>query len=106
MSIGSLGIIGSVAATPASQAKAGADKTQEATAAQERRIHSQAATENAAGIGKTDGSSETSDRDADGRRLWELPPEAKREDEKAPDEPPHHAIDPTGQSGSSLDLSG
>lgn len=106
MSIGSLGIIGSVAATPASQAKAGIDKTQEANAAQERRVHSQASAEDAAGIGVTDGSSKTSDRDADGRRLWEAPPEARREDEKGPDEPMQQAIDPTGQSGSALDLSG
>lgn len=106
MSIGSLGIIGSVAATPASQAKAGIDKTQEANAAQERHVHSQASAENAAGIGVTDGSSETSDRDADGRRLWEAPPEARKHEEQGPDEPVHQAIDPTGQSGSSLDLSG
>lgn len=106
MSIGSLGIIGSVAATPAAQAKAGIDKTQEANAAQERRVHSQTSAADAAGIGKTDGSTETSDRDADGRRLWESPPEARKHDEHAPDEPPHQAIDPTGESGSSLDLSG
>ena len=106
MSIGSLGIIGSVAATPASQSKAGVEKAQEGGAAQERHAHSQASAENAAGIGTTDGTTQTSDRDADGRRLWEAPPEARKEDERAPDEPLHQAIDPTGQSGSSLDLSG
>jgi len=106
MSIGSLGIIGSVAATPASQAKAGADKTQEANAAQQRHMHSQAAAESASGIGVTDGSTQTSDRDADGRRLWELPPEAGKEEEQVSEESAPKAVDPTGQSGSGLDLSG
>ena len=79
MSIGSLGIIGSVAATPASQSKAGVEKAQEGGAAQERHAHSQASAENAAGIGTTDGTTQTSDRDADGRRTARALPQDTRE---------------------------
>ncbi|MCE9605215.1 MAG: hypothetical protein K8U03_09980 [Planctomycetia bacterium] len=106
MSIGSLGIIGSIAATPASQAKAGVDKAREAADIQQREVHSQAAAEDAAGIGVTDGSTETSDRDADGRRLYEAPPEAHGDDAGENVEAAPNAIDPSGQSGSRLDLSG
>lgn len=106
MSIGSLGIIGSVAATPASQAKAGIEKAQESADAQQRRLHSQAHAENAAGIGTTEGSTQTSDRDADGRRLWEAPPEGREAEAAASEEAASKAVDPTGVSGSSLDLSG
>jgi hypothetical protein len=106
MSIGSLGIIGSVAASPASQAKAGIDKAKEAADVRQREVHSQSKAEDAAGIGVTDGSTQTSDRDADGRRLWEAPPEAKHGDAESSDETTPTAKDPAGASGGLLDLSG
>lgn len=106
MSIGSLGIIGSVAASPATQAKAGIDKAKEANDVRQREVHSQAKAEDASGIGVTDGSTQTSDRDADGRRLWEAPPEAKHGDGDASAEAAPTAKDPTGASGGLLDLSG
>lgn len=106
MSIGSLGIIGSIAATPATQAKAGIDKAKEAADIRQREVHANTKAEDAAGVGVTDRSSETSDRDADGRRLWEAPPEASHEHGQAGEEIGRSAIDPTGASGSTLDLSG
>ena len=63
-----------------------------------------------AGIGRTDGENhDANERDADGRRLWEAPPEAKADGENADDAANHPApgaVDPTGTSGSQLDLSG
>jgi hypothetical protein len=59
----------------------------------------------AAGIGQTDGEDhQTADRDADGRRAWEIPPQKNAEGDPA-DEPPQ-VKDPSGQSGGTIDLSG
>ncbi len=63
--------------------------------------------EDAAGIGTTRGDeNETSDRDADGRRLWEvtLGETPRRIDADVPGG--CGAKDPTGQSGTQLDLAG
>lgn len=106
MSIGSLGIIASVATTPAAQAKAGVDKAKESSDAQQRAAVAHAKSESAAGVGVTDESTQTSDRDADGRRLYEAPPEPPNGDAEAAEETAPTAIDPTGQMGSGLDLSG
>ncbi len=61
----------------------------------------------AAGIGQADGDNhQAADRDADGRRLWESRRRQAAEDGGS-DAPRRLEVpDPTGQSGSMLDLSG
>ena len=112
MSIGSLGIVGSLAGAPQASKGSEVAKNQETAAARERQVRTDTAAENAAGIGLTDGENHTAtDRDADGRLGYfrTTPEEPKPEEspaaEAAPVEPPQ-AADPTGTSGSQLDLTG
>ncbi len=111
MSVGPLGgIAGSVAGSPLAQSKGSdVERAQQDAANQTRRNQANQKAENAAGIGEADGEDhETADRDADGRRLWEAPPDAASDDataqegrsEKAPPK------DASGQRGNLLDLSG
>jgi hypothetical protein len=109
MSIGSLsGIAGSVAGTSLAQTRGSEiDRAQQESTARELRAHSEEKAESAAGIGEADGDNhETSERDADGRRLWEFPRRQGEQDvvSDAPDR--GKSLDPTGQSGNTLDLSG
>ncbi len=103
------GLLASAAGTSLAQSK-GSDATraQQDTAAQERRVQTDQKAESAAGIGQTDGEDHaTGERDADGRRLWEQMPGGRQNepgDENGTG--PHGCKDPTGQSGSLLDLSG
>lgn len=72
MSIGPVGIIASLAGGPVAQTKGSdIDRVQQEIAAQSREIKAADKAELAAGIGRPSGDAETSDRDADGRRLWE-----------------------------------
>lgn len=105
MSMGPLGgIVGSVAGTALSQTK-GASTEREAVqaATQEKADEVDLRAEKSSGIGQTESDSKSSDRDADGRRLWEQPP-------KEPDEAPGEeetdevqSIDPE-EDGDHLDL--
>ena len=61
--------------------------------------------ERASGIGETQEDQQTSDRDADGRRLWEAAAKKKAAAE-AEAEIDRKAKDPTGMSGNELDLTG
>jgi hypothetical protein len=109
MSVGSLGVIGSVAGTPLAQAKgADIDKNKADLGNQQRQVETSLKAEAAAGIGKTEGDAETSDRDADGRRLWELDGTARKAaaEETSEESTPPQAKDPTGERGGTLDLSG
>ncbi len=108
MSVGPLSsIAGSVAGTSLAQTRGSdVDRAQQESVARELRASSQERAETAAGIGQADGDNhETNDRDADGRRLWEF---RRRDEEEAGDDAPPRpeGRDPTGQSGSILDLSG
>jgi hypothetical protein len=108
MSIGALpSIVASAAGTQLAQSKTDVERMNVDVGAQQRQVNNQQRAEAAAGIGETDGQNhESEERDADGRRLWEAPPESKKKtDEAAKDEPPH-SRDATGQSGNFLDLSG
>lgn len=107
MSVGPLGFIGSIAGTPLSQAKgAETERTQEATN-QQRQVRTDDKAEQAAGIGQTDQDSEASDRDADGRRLWEAPAKQDETDESEPTErQAPRTKDVHGQAGNHLDLLG
>ncbi|HEX5442945.1 MAG TPA: hypothetical protein VFW87_03910 [Pirellulales bacterium] len=106
MSIGPTSFVGSVAGTPLSQAKgAELERAQHDAASQERQVAGDRQAENAAGVGSTEEESATGDRDADGHRLWEKPPEKLADNGDATADE-HRVKDPTGQSGSLLDLSG
>jgi hypothetical protein len=108
MSIASLGIAGSLAGTALPQRAADAEKAQRETTDQARAADATEQAENAAGIGQTEEDSQTSERDADGRRLWE---EQRRTKAKAAEPEPQTspaslAKDPTGARGTHLDLLG
>jgi hypothetical protein len=109
MSIGSLGLIGSLVTTPLAQKANDADKTVRDAADQAREVQANRQAEAAAGIGETEEDSQASERDADGRRLWEqplakqTPPEESDESEEAL---PLLSKDPSGESGGELDLLG
>jgi len=109
MSVGPLGgIAGSAAGSPLAQTSGSeVERTQQDATAQQARATSNQKAEAAAGIGETDGEDhETAQRDADGRRLWEEPPEPpeKAEEDEAP--VPPRSKDPSGASGNLLDLTG
>lgn len=109
MSIGSLLPLVSAAGTSLAQIKSSdVERTQQDATAHERHIASGEKAETAAGIAATDEDSQTEDRDADGRRLWEETAKAgsKAEATDAPLESPPKSKDPSGQSGNQLDLSG
>jgi hypothetical protein len=105
MSIGPLGIAASTAGVPLAQTKGSAvDRAQEAVGAERRRVYHEQKAAAAAGVGEPDGDNhETTDRDADGRRPWEEPPEAEPQ-AAAPDT--RQSKDPSQQSGNLLDLTG
>lgn len=110
MSIGSLGIVGGLAGAPLSQRAAEVERAEREAADQARESQADKRAEQASGIGQTEEDSQASERDADGRRPWEHPAEKKPE---SPDLPPPadaagpvRAKDPTGNSGSQLDLVG
>ncbi len=111
MSVGPLSFVASGAATPLAQSKGSdVDRAEQETSAQERQFQHELKAEQAAGIGETDGEEhETEDRDADGRRPWELPPkkgEPKAETDAASTDEPMHSRDATGACGNQLDLTG
>jgi hypothetical protein len=103
------GVLGSAAGAALSQtAGSEAERTQREGAAQQRQITADQKAELAAGIGQTEQDQESSERDADGRRLWEKPtpsPDAKKEAEPVATIA-RQSKDATGQSGTQLDLTG
>jgi hypothetical protein len=106
MSIGSLGLVGSLATSPLSQKGVEADKGVRETADQSRVAQAAQLAEAAAGIGETEEDSQAAERDADGRRLWERPggkPPAAAEAPPTSGEP-HPSKDPRGEAGGQLDL--
>lgn len=106
MSIGPLNLPAAVAGAPLAQTSGGEiDRATQQVASQARQAAADAKADSAAGIGQTDSDSETSDRDADGRRLWEGPPGRHSGDNPPHDDKPR-SRDPEGVSGNQLDLSG
>ena len=109
MSVGPLsGLIGSVAGAPLSQTKgADAERAQQEVAQHDRQVQGELKSETAAGIGAADGEDKaTGERDADGRRLWEAPPEAATNPEENDGQSQRHSRDADGVRGNELDLSG
>jgi hypothetical protein len=106
MSVGSLGgLVGSAAGSPLSQtAGSETERTQRDSAVKDRNVHALERAERAAGIGTTEQDQEASERDADGRRLWETPPDEQSDADAA--QAGRKSKDPTGQSGTQLDLTG
>src|SRR5438132_10437600 len=113
MSMGPVGgVVGSAAGTSLSQtAGSETERAQKESLAQHRQVDGNERAESAAGIGHTEQDQESSERDADGRRLWEAPGKRAKEskDEQAVEDAAAQARqskDPTGQSGTKLDLTG
>jgi hypothetical protein len=110
MSVGPLGgILGSVAGSQSAQSGSDIARARQEAIHHNRQAKLEGHAENMAGIAETDGEDHQSDeRDADGRRPWELPAEKKQAgqgDSPAEAEAPR-SRDVTGVSGSQLDLSG
>ena len=110
MTVGPLGFFGSIAATPAAQRGADTERVQQDGARQQGGIKSEQLAEAAAGIGQTDGDEHgANERDADGRRPWEISAEVTKPDSdiSATDAPPlRQSKDLTGATGGQLDLTG
>jgi hypothetical protein len=105
-------MIGSAVGAPVAQSQ-GSDvqRSQQDAAGQARETQMNQKAEQASGVGQTEQHEQASDRDADGRRPWELGPRPAAEEASAAVEPPIAAAssrpkDPTGWAGRHLDLQG
>jgi hypothetical protein len=108
-----MGFFGAIPVPPAPQAQGSeADRAAQESSTQSAQLANDAKAENAAGVGATDGEEHgAAERDADGRRLFEKQSGKRRAAGAIPaPEPPSPPIlpskDPSGQSGSQLDLVG
>jgi hypothetical protein len=101
-----LGIVGAAAATSLALRQNETDRAAQEGANHARQAAADRSAESAAGIGETEQDEAASDRDADGRRLWEAAPNREESPEAENDAAAQAAKDPTGQSGTQLDLSG
>ncbi len=110
MSIGPFsGIVGSAAGAPLSQtAGSETEQAKKSSSDSQRQVENDTKAEKAAGIGQTESDEGPSERDADGRKLWEGDTQHQKptEEQSQESEPPRQVKDPTGQSGSELDLTG
>ena len=110
MSVGPLGMAGSIVGGLPQIRSAEAGRAEKQSADQARLTKSDQKAEAAEGVGETAQDEKASDRDADGRRLWEAMPEQKTDSGELPEEAhtpeAPQSKDPTGASGGQLDLSG
>ncbi len=110
MNLGALGgALGSAAGAPLSQTKGSeTERLQKDATTQQRQADTNTKAERASGVGQTEKNEHASDRDADGRRLWEAPPDTDNPIEsKASDaDTSRQSKDITGSSGNQLDLTG
>ncbi|HEX3602254.1 MAG TPA: hypothetical protein VHU84_19025 [Lacipirellulaceae bacterium] len=105
------GLLSSTAGTALSQTSGSdTERTQKDALAQRRGADASQHAEQSAGIGQTEQDQQSSERDADGRRLWENPTGAKKAAkttaEAEAEAEARQSKDPTGQSGTKLDLTG
>jgi hypothetical protein len=103
------GLLSSAAGAPLSQtAGSETERAQKESLSQQRQLDANQHAEQTAGIGQTEQDQGTSERDADGRRLWEAPVDGKKEAKTAAEVEAdmRQSKDPTGQSGTRLDLTG
>lgn len=101
-----LGIVGAAAATSLALRQNETDRAAQEGANHAREAAAERSAESAAGIGETEQDEAASDRDADGRRLWEVGPNREDSGEAENGLAAQTAKDPTGQRGTQLDLSG
>jgi hypothetical protein len=104
MSIGpTSGIVGSAAGSPLAQTRGSeTERASHDTSGQQRQVDSNQDAENAAGIGQTAEDQQASDRDADGRRIWEVDGQEETP-ETEPTGPPTDQK-PSDETGTTLDL--
>jgi hypothetical protein len=105
-----MGIAGSIAGSLTQIRNAEAGRAEKQTTDQTRQTKSDQQAEAAAGVGETTQDEKASDRDADGRRLWEKMSEQPPESDEAVSDSQTQEVplsrDPTGTSGRQLDLTG
>ena len=111
MSVGPMsGIVTSAAGAPLSQTSGSeTERAQKDANTVKRQADSETKSEKASGIGETEQDQSAGDRDADGRRLWESMDRNATPDEantNGGQEPVKQAKDPSGNRGTSLDLTG
>ena len=109
MSVGPMGMLGGAAGSPLSQSQGNdVNKTQQETTDQSRKASSEDKAEQASGVGQTEHDEQASDRDADGRRPWEIggPPGEEEPAEGAPEDEKRQSKDPSHTRGGQLDVSG
>ena len=100
------GLLGSSAGAPLSQTKGSEiERGQKDSLRHSRETASAEVAERAAGIGQTEQDEQSSERDADGRRLWERTTERKSSSTDTTSVE-RTSRDATGDSGSRLDLVG
>jgi hypothetical protein len=100
---------GSIAGGLPQSHNATTERTGKQASDQARQASSEEKAESASGVGETEQDEQASDRDADGRRLWEgagdeQPATDHDGSSRVPDD--RQSKDPTGTSGGNLDLSG
>jgi hypothetical protein len=103
------GLLSSTAGTALSQANGSeTERAQKDALAQRRGTDAAQHAERSSGIGQTEQDQESSERDADGRRLWESPAASKKAQRSAADleAEARQSKEATGQSGTQLDLTG
>jgi hypothetical protein len=108
MTIIPTGILGAAAGAGLAQ-RAGneVDRAKQEAVAQQRQAELAQKAENAAGIGQTNEDQEAQERDADGRRPWEIDGQKPAEKDSDPSQDAsHRPRDPSGQRGGTLDLTG
>lgn len=115
MSVGPLGgVLGSVAGAPLAQTKGSeTERSASDSASRARGADADRKAEQSSGVGQTQEDQGASDRDADGRRMWEAPEdtvdiestgEEQSDTDAAPTLPTKESKDATGEAGNSLDL--
>lgn len=107
MSVGPLGgVFGSAAGAPLSQNQGSeSERAAKDATAQKRQADAAQQSEKAAGVGQTEEDQQASERDADGRRLWEAPAQSAEEQSSSADTP-RQGKDATGATGNQIDLTG
>ena len=106
MNIANIGGLAGAAGTQLAQAKAAESERARDANQQDRVRAGQDRAESAAGLGAAEEDQGVSDRDADGRRLWEEPARKKTKGKETPPPPIEAPADPKGECGTQLDLTG
>jgi hypothetical protein len=100
------GLLVSAAGAPLSQTKGGeVERTAREAAVSARALETADRADRAGGIGQTEQDQQSEERDADGRRPWEIAA-ASYTDEAAEASEPARSKDATGMAGTQLDLVG